>query len=353
MYANCCSMSLALTMRLCWCRCKKPVVAEKRFTIDEAPVVLTVHLKRFSPMGRKIGHHVEYDEKLTLQPYMSEGQFGPTYSLYGVICHAGGGPNSGHYYAFVKSRDGRWYEMNDESVTPIHSAPTSKKSAYMLFYIRDKGQSLEAVVKGSKMNGSAPREPPVKSRVADGMKGQKRKERPDEDAEDTGEKVVLGPLLPAPTIQGDSKKPRDLDPQALAIKAKIEAAKARTTMKGLSEYKSDDEDGDSEMEDAQPKEKDAESTSKSAPQASSPPNSPPSSPPSVERSSGIAPSSFYGSNPGPRPPKKQKSQEGWGQKRPFHVGSPKKGLSGNPFNRLTTYGGANKRRGPHRPPRGI
>jgi len=71
-------------------------------------LVLTVHLKRFSPLGRKIGHHVDYDEHLSMQPYMSEDQFGPTYSLYGVICHAGGGPNSGHYYAFVKGGGDLW-----------------------------------------------------------------------------------------------------------------------------------------------------------------------------------------------------------------------------------------------------
>ncbi len=27
-----------------------------------------------------------------------------------------GGPNSGHYYAFVKSKEGRWFEMNDDMV---------------------------------------------------------------------------------------------------------------------------------------------------------------------------------------------------------------------------------------------
>ena len=45
-------------------RCKKPVSADKQFTVHEAPMVLTVHLKRFSPMGRKIGHLVKYDERL-------------------------------------------------------------------------------------------------------------------------------------------------------------------------------------------------------------------------------------------------------------------------------------------------
>ena len=39
-------------------------------------------------LGRKIGQEVDHEEHLILNPYMSEDQYGPTYSLYGVICHA-------------------------------------------------------------------------------------------------------------------------------------------------------------------------------------------------------------------------------------------------------------------------
>ncbi|ETW84138.1 cysteine protease, partial [Heterobasidion irregulare TC 32-1] len=117
-------------------KCKRHVVAEKHFTIHEAPVALTVHLKRFSPLGRKIGHAIRYDERISLAPFMSDGQFGPSYSLYGVISHAGGGPNSGHYFAHVKAANGQWYEMNDDSVTRHGGAPTSLKNAYILFYLQ-------------------------------------------------------------------------------------------------------------------------------------------------------------------------------------------------------------------------
>ncbi|KAF5333602.1 hypothetical protein D9611_002504 [Ephemerocybe angulata] len=337
-------------------KCKKPVVAEKRFTIHEAPVVLTVHLKRFSPLGRKIAHHIDYDEKLSLAPYMSDGQYGPSYSLYGVICHAGSGPNSGHYYAFVKSRDGKWYEMNDDSVTPS-PPPLNKKSAYMLFYIRDKGQGLEAAVK-SKSVGGREQSSQRPARITDGMKGQKRKER-EEDAEDVGVKVenpVLGPLLASPTINGDSKKLRGDDPQARAIKAKIEAAAAKkkvsSTLSGLTQYNSDDNDSNSDDgkdDEKEPGEIDS-SPSKDANMDSSPPKPPRTSSPNGDGPNGIAPSSFYGSN---RPPKKRKSSDQWQdrgeKKRPF--GTPKgKVQYGNPYSGLTTYSSKNKRR---RAPRGI
>jgi ubiquitin carboxyl-terminal hydrolase 36/42 len=55
-------------------KCKQPVVAEKQFTIHDAPHVLTVHLKRFTPMGRKLTHAVKYGEHISLARYMSAGQ---------------------------------------------------------------------------------------------------------------------------------------------------------------------------------------------------------------------------------------------------------------------------------------
>ncbi|KAG6817861.1 hypothetical protein H0H87_001693 [Tephrocybe sp. NHM501043] len=254
-------------------KCKTHVNAEKRFTIHEAPLVLTVHLKRFSPLGRKIPHGVHYDEQLSLQPYMSEGHFGPTYSLYGVICHAGSGPNSGHYYAYVKSKDERWWEMNDESVTP--NGTPFKKNAYMLFYIRKKGQGLEAVVKPT-----TPHRPSLNGGI------KKRKERDEEEEEeDTGSKVstpFIGPLLPSPALDAGDPEPKrqkmnGTDPQAVMVKKKIDEAKVKVNgaLTGLAAYASDDDDQDDKPE--------VQQTRKSSP----PPRQPPSSSP-------VPPSRFYG-----------------------------------------------------------
>jgi len=232
-------------------RCKKHVNAEKRFTIHDAPPVLTVHLKRFSPLGRKITHPLEYDEDLTLQPYMSSGQFGPSYSLFGVICHAGGGPNSGHYYAFVKSREGRWYEMNDEMVQPT-SLPTGKRNAYMLFYIQSKGQGLEAAVKAPILNGHTV---PIRNGLAAKMKKKVQRDRDDTDEEeDKGVRVnapLIGPLLPSAEITKNGvttpQPSSPIDPQAMSLKSKIQAVaqtKARKALESLGNY--DSEDGSSD-----------------------------------------------------------------------------------------------------------
>ena len=295
------------------CRCKKPVVAEKRFTIHDAPAVLTIHLKRFSPLGRKIGHFVQYDEHITLKPFMSEGQFGPTYSLYGVICHAGGGPNSGHYYAMVKGSNDMWYEMNDDSVSLHRGSPGSLKNAYILLYIKEKGQSLEAAINRPLMT---PRN------VVAGMKKRKVLDSEDDDGDDLGVKTdrpFIGPLLPSPMANDAEvhKKPKtdDRDPQAESIKKKIEAVNkvpsTSTALTSLSQYEDDD---DSDSPAATPVDlKPPSSTTESVTATSSPPAGPPTSPlpplPSATAStssissvqsnstpsSGISPGNFYAS----------------------------------------------------------
>ncbi|KAG8932203.1 hypothetical protein FRC01_000125 [Tulasnella sp. 417] len=118
-------------------KCKIPVDAEKQFTIESAPQVLTVHLKRFTGTGRKIGRPIGYSTSLDLAPYVSEGTEPFTYSLYGIIAHSGSGPHSGHYFAYIKSPNDRWHEMNDEDVSSgTDRPPLNMREAYMLFYIR-------------------------------------------------------------------------------------------------------------------------------------------------------------------------------------------------------------------------
>ncbi|KAG8692337.1 hypothetical protein FRC09_011259 [Ceratobasidium sp. 395] len=117
-------------------KCKKPVTAEKFMRIHEAPICLTVHLKRFRPDGRKNVLQIPYPEVLDIQRYMSEGQTSKKYVLYGVIHHLGSGPNSGHYTAHVKGADGCWTLMDDDVVTSCPNPPLNRKNAYVLFYIQ-------------------------------------------------------------------------------------------------------------------------------------------------------------------------------------------------------------------------
>ena len=325
-------------------RCKEHVIAEKQFTVHHAPLVLTVHFKRFTPMGRKIGHHVQYGEHLTLQPYMSEGQYGPSYSLYGVVCHLGGGPNSGHYYAFVKSKDGRWWEMNDDTVTMIGGPPLDRKQAYMLFYLRKKGQDLEAAV-----NRPTPR---VKPSLIGAMKKKREKEPESEttaDGEDTGTKVIapfIGPLPPPPVQQADTPdltRPtvNGTDPQAVSVKKKIEAIVAKGAKGALKSLDAYESDNDQET----PKVDEKGASPDSSPTAPAKFSSPSILP---QLSSSVAPETFY-ATPNPKKRKAYDDDSDIQHRTPIQSRSSGYNTSNlNPYKRMSN----NNRRHTGRP-RGV
>lgn len=128
-------------------KCKVLVNARKNFTMEECPNVLTVHLKRFTFTGSKISRPISFPEQFKVKGnWTSSGKDGPTYHLYAVVHHYGGGPHSGHYIAQVKSPAGKWMEMNDDMVSPIGKPGQGSKSAYLLFYVRDAKESLDQVV---------------------------------------------------------------------------------------------------------------------------------------------------------------------------------------------------------------
>jgi hypothetical protein len=106
-------------------RQEKPVRAIKRMTVEEAPNVLVIQLKRFefSLSGRKISKPVEFGETLDLTPYMSKKPARPVqYDLYGVLVHQGHSMHSGHYFCFIKwSVGGDWHRFDDTRVSPVRT----------------------------------------------------------------------------------------------------------------------------------------------------------------------------------------------------------------------------------------
>lgn len=283
---------------------------------------------------------MRYDERLSLQPYMSDGAFGPSYSLYGVISHAGGGPNSGHYYAHVKDGMGNWYEMNDESVTRMGGPPLSLKNAYVLFYLREKGQALESAI------SSATREHLKGGLVA----GMKKRKLPHEADEDTGVRTspvsprpatppkLIGPLLPSPIISSPSKKRKLEDPQAKALRKKIEAVTKGTketekenqvkkapapisALQSLSQYADDD---DEEEEGEAPSQEEIEKAKEKLPVPLAVSTIPPSNFYSGGGSANATPFKNKSNLQRPGSPKRDRS-EGTG------VSKKRKSAGGNPF----------------------
>ena len=121
--------------------CKKRCEAKKRFSIEQSPRTLIIHLKRFTNLGSKIPFLVRYPPVLSLKDYMSStidkrGSSPEVFDLYGVVVHAGGGCRSGHYYSFCKDFDGEWYDCNDDYVQRARGGDGGvlKQQAYILFY---------------------------------------------------------------------------------------------------------------------------------------------------------------------------------------------------------------------------
>ncbi|GAA5954899.1 hypothetical protein JCM3765_007805 [Sporobolomyces pararoseus] len=129
-------------------KCKKLVNAEKQFTIEKAPLVLTIHLKRFTPTGRKVSGVIKYPETLNLRGYMSDSSQSPSYKLYALILHSGSGPHSGHYTSLVRAANNKWFDMNDDLVSPVQGVPLGQRNAYCLFYVREKGDQLKEIING-------------------------------------------------------------------------------------------------------------------------------------------------------------------------------------------------------------
>ena len=123
--------------------CKKKVTASKKFSIFNAPNIITLQLKRFVGLfGNKCSRYVSYPEKLNLRPHMSDFAGEPVwYKLYAVLVHSGFSSKSGHYYAFAKAANNNWYCFNDSNVYQVGLQKVLRQEAYCLFYEKVKRSS--------------------------------------------------------------------------------------------------------------------------------------------------------------------------------------------------------------------
>lgn len=122
-------------------KCKTKVRALKQFTIDKAPPILTVQLKRFSSSGGyggKIDKKVHFESILDLRPFVNGGEDEEIkYSLYAVLVHSGWSTHSGHYYCFVRTGMDTWHAMDDSQVSQVSERSVLEQKAYILFYVRN------------------------------------------------------------------------------------------------------------------------------------------------------------------------------------------------------------------------
>jgi len=125
--------------------CQNKVRAKKTSRIEAAPNILVLVLKRFS-VGRfgKLNKKVSYPSALNLDSFKADDALDnaeANYSLYGVVVHLDhmNSTTFGHYIAYVKGADGRWWLCDDSSISQASASKVLSQNAYMLFYMRDPG----------------------------------------------------------------------------------------------------------------------------------------------------------------------------------------------------------------------
>ncbi|KAL0095395.1 hypothetical protein F4703DRAFT_1789052 [Phycomyces blakesleeanus] len=132
--------------------CDKDCTGQVKRSLYRTPSVLAIHLDRFDKStedGQKNGKAVKFEDALDIERNVTESERGSVktkYNLYGVIVHEGPSRISGKFVAYVKSSNGIWYCMNNESVQQVSTKRLFAQQAYMLFYTHPAERSKSRVV---------------------------------------------------------------------------------------------------------------------------------------------------------------------------------------------------------------
>jgi len=112
------------------------IEAKKSIKFWSLPDILVIDIKRFNIMNKKNQILVDFTiDNLNLSKYViGYNKHSFVYDLYGV-CNHSGSVMGGHYTAFVKNANGKWYHYNDTIVTEVKIIEQIKsKKAYCFFY---------------------------------------------------------------------------------------------------------------------------------------------------------------------------------------------------------------------------
>ena len=107
----------------------------KKINFWSFPTILVIDLKRFKSNHLKNQVLINFPlDNLNLTKYaLGYKKADYIYELYGV-CNHSGGLLGGHYTAYVKNRNAKWYHFNDTMVNEIEEAQIISPKAYCLFY---------------------------------------------------------------------------------------------------------------------------------------------------------------------------------------------------------------------------
>lgn len=124
-------------------KCKRKVEASMNTVVRQAPNVLTIVLKRFANTTRsgrtsKINAFIPFPADLDLSHQMhgKPAHIEAKYQLSGIVVHEGYDTSSGHYFAYVKNRNGTWARKDDSTSRDVALSRVLNEKAYILFYTR-------------------------------------------------------------------------------------------------------------------------------------------------------------------------------------------------------------------------
>jgi ubiquitin carboxyl-terminal hydrolase 8 len=115
---------------------KQKINIIKKIHFWSLPNILVIDFKRFNNMFQKNQILITFPfHDLDLSNYVigyKKDRY--KYELYGV-CNHSGGVMGGHYTAYVKNANGKWYHFNDTNVSEVVSSESIiSTKAYVLFY---------------------------------------------------------------------------------------------------------------------------------------------------------------------------------------------------------------------------
>jgi ubiquitin carboxyl-terminal hydrolase 8 len=115
---------------------KSKINIRKKIQFWSFPNILVIDFKRFNNRFQKNQTLITFPlENLDLSNYViGYKKESYKYDLYGV-CNHSGGVMGGHYTAYVKNANGKWYHFNDTNVSEVGvSESIISSKAYVLFY---------------------------------------------------------------------------------------------------------------------------------------------------------------------------------------------------------------------------
>ena len=113
-------------------KCQKFCEGIMKYNLYQPPNVLIILLNRGK--GNEFKCDVDFPKILNIKDYVEESTSDKFYDLIGVICHIGKSSMEGHFIAYCKHFDNKWYVFNDSFVSPHQEKVIYNGTPYILFY---------------------------------------------------------------------------------------------------------------------------------------------------------------------------------------------------------------------------